>query len=128
MFNPNRFTLGLAVLALAPALSVADASAATVSAQDPPSVTVRYYDLSLNSSQGVTVLYQRIRGAAGQVCRSLEGREPLELQVARNDCFAHSVANAVRAVHYDALSAYHWQQIRQHRTHENDAPTSVASR
>ena len=127
MFNPNRFMLGLAVLTLPSALWAADAAAA-VSAKDPPSVTVRYYDLNLNSSQGVTGLYQRIRGAASEVCRSFEGREPLERQVTRNDCFTHAVANAVRAVHSDALSAYHWQQIRQHRTHESDTPTSVARR
>jgi UrcA family protein len=119
MFNQKRFMLGLAVLALPSVLWAADAAAA-VSAQDPLSVTVRYYDLKLNSSQGVT--------AASEVCRAFEGREPLERQVARNDCFTHAVANAVRAVHSDALSAYHWQQIRQHRTHERDMPTSVASR
>lgn len=127
MFNPNRFMLGLAVLALPSALWATDA-AATVSAQDPPSVTVRYYDLNLNSSQGVTGLYQRIRGAASEVCRSFEDREPLERQVTRNDCFTQAVANAVRAVHSDALSAYHRQQIRQRRTHESDTPTSVARR
>jgi UrcA family protein len=126
MFNPNRFMLGLAVLALPSALWVADAAAA-VSAQDPSSVTVRYHDFNLNSSEGITGLYQWIRGAAREVCRSFEGRE-LERQVQRNDCFAHAVANAVRAVHNDALSAYHWQQVRRHRTHESDAPTSVARR
>jgi UrcA family protein len=127
MFNPNRFVLGLAVLALPSALWAA-AAAAAVSAQEPPSVTVRYYDLNLSSSQGVTGLYQRIRGAASEVCRSFEGREPLERQMTRNDCFTHAVASAVRAVHSDALSAYHWQQIRQHRTHERDTPASLARR
>ena len=64
MLNPNRFILGLAVLALPPALWAADLAAA-VSTEGPPSVTVRYYDLSLNSSQGVTsLLPRRIRGAA----------------------------------------------------------------
>ena len=65
MFNQKRFMLGLAVLALPSVLWAADAAAA-VSAQDPLSVTVRYYDLKLNSSQGVTDLYQRIRGAASE--------------------------------------------------------------
>jgi UrcA family protein len=127
MFSPNRFMLGLVVLALAPGLWVADA-AAGVSAQDRPSVTVRYHDLNLSSSQGVTVLYQRIRGAASEVCQSFEGREPLERQLLLTDCFGQAVANAVRAVHSDALSAYHWQQIRQHRTHESDTPAVVARR
>ncbi len=125
MLNPNRFILGLAVLALSPALWAADLASA-VSTEGPPSVTVRYYDLSLNSSQGVAGLYQRIRGAASEVCQSLEGREPLELQAIRNDCFAQAVANAVRAVHSDALSAYYWQQIRPHRTHESDTPAVAA--
>ena len=127
MFNSNRFMLRLALLSLPLALWAADAAAA-VSAQDQPSVTVRYHDLNLNSSQGVAGLYQRIRGAASEVCRSFEGREPLERQVRRNDCFAHAVANAVHAVHSDALSAYHRQQIRQQRTHESDTPASVARR
>lgn len=127
MFNSNRFMLGLALLSLPLALWAADAAAA-VSAKDQPSVTVRYYDLNLSSSQGVAGLYQRIRGAASEVCRSFEGREPLERQLRRTDCFAHAVANAVHAVHSDALSAYHRQQIRQHRTHESDTPASVARR
>lgn len=125
MLYPNRFMLGLAVLALA--FWVSDA-AAGVSAQDPPFVTVQYHDLNLNNAQGVTVLYQRIRGAASEVCRSFEDREPLKLQLLRKDCVANAVANAVRTVHNDALSAYHWQQVRGHRTHEGDAPASVARR
>ena len=126
MLSANRFTLGLALLALAPPLW-SDAVAG-VPTQDPPSVTVRYHDLNLNSPQGVTVLYQRIRGAASEVCHSFEGREPLRRQLLQNDCFAGAVANAVRTVHNEALSAYHWQQVRGHRTHEGDVPTSVARR
>jgi UrcA family protein len=127
MFNSNQFMLGLALLALPLAPWAAEAAAAA-SAQDQPSVAVRFYDLNLNSSQGVAGLYQRIRGAASEVCGSFEGREPLERQVRRNDCFAHAVANAVHAVHSDALSAYYRQQIRQHRTHESDTRASVARR
>ena len=89
-------------------------------------MTVRYDDLNLKSSQGVAGLYQRIRGAASEVCQSFEGRAPLEVQAIRNECFAQAVASAVLAVHSDALSAYHWQQIRHHRTHESDAPAVAA--
>src|SRR5580698_5747682 len=103
MINSNRFILGLAVLTLSPALWAADLAAAA-STEGPPSTIVRYDDLNLNSSQGVAVLYQRIRGAASEVCHSFEGRQPLELQAIRNDCFAQAVANSVRAVHSDALS------------------------
>jgi UrcA family protein len=35
---------------------------------------VSYRDLNLDSEQGAKVLYGRIRGAAGSVCSSLEGR------------------------------------------------------
>jgi UrcA family protein len=115
------------VLVLPAALRVADASAA-VTAQDAASVTVGYYDLNLNNPQGVSSLYQRIRGAAREVCGSFEGREGLEQQVRLNGCLAEAVANAVRAVHNDALSAYHWRQVRPRKAHENDAPTSVATR
>jgi UrcA family protein len=127
MINPNRFILGLAVLVLPATLWAADLAAA-VSTEGPPSVTVRYDDLTLKSSPGVAGLYQRIRGAASEVCQSFEGREPLEWQAIRKDCFAQAVANAVRAVHSDALSAYHWQQVRQHRTHESDTPAVVVRR
>ena len=65
-----------------------------------------------------------------EVCQSLEGRKPLEVQAIQNDCLAQAVANAVRADHRGplVLSAYHWQQIRQHRTHGSDTPAVVARR
>jgi UrcA family protein len=119
----------VAVVALAGVTSLlrTEPAAAAVSAEDaPPSVTVRYHDLNLNSPEGVARLYGRIRVAAGEVCHSLESRE-LGREALWNDCYNHAVANAVKAVHNRTLSAYHWQRIRGWKHHEIETPTTVAS-
>ena len=108
-------------------LLLTELSAAAVSDDAEPSVTVRYHDLNLNSPEGIASLYGRIRGAAGQVCRPLENRE-LERKAAWNYCFNHAVADAVRAVNNRTLSAYHWQRIRGWKHRDIEAPTTVASR
>jgi UrcA family protein len=92
-----------------------------------PSITVRFHDLNLNNPEGIASLYGRIRGAADQVCRSLESRD-LMRKAQWQDCFSHAVADAVKAVHNAPLSAYHWQRIRGWKHHEMDTPTTVASR
>ena len=100
---------------------------AAVSGDSASSVTVRYHDLNLNSPEGIAALYGRIRGAANEVCRSLESRD-LTLNSLWSECFNHAVAGAVNAVHNRTLSAYHWQRIRDWKHREIEMPTTVASR
>ena len=102
-------------LLVMPALLFAESGmAATPVDEAPPSVTVRYHDLNLNSPEGVASLYRRIHAAAVNVCESAEGPQLVNRMfwTEWNFCINHAVANAVNAVHNEKLSAYHWQQIR----------------
>jgi UrcA family protein len=119
----------LALLAL-PALFVMEPVFAAVAAQTPPSLTVRYDDLNLNSTEGVTDLYKRIQVAATEVCRPAEGPQSVSRMhwTAWNSCFYHALADAVRTVHNDKLSAYHWQRIGSWAYQEPAAAPTIARR
>ena len=108
-------------------LLLTELSVAAVEDDAALSVTVRYHDLNLNSPEGVASLYGRIRFAAQQVCRTLESRD-LVRKSQSQDCFNHAVANAVKAVHSEPLSAYHWQRIRGWKHREIETRATVASR
>lgn len=84
-----------------------------------PSTTVRYRDLNLNSAEGIARLYERIRVAAADVCRTAAGLQPLnrELTSERDACIGHAVAHAVHVVHNEKLSALHWERIRGPKFH-----------
>ena len=96
------------------ALLFAQPGMAVTRLDEAPSVTVRYYDLNLNSPEGVASLYGRIHAAALDVCQSAEGPQLVNRVFWRewNECVSHAVASAVKAVHNDKLSAYHWERIR----------------
>jgi UrcA family protein len=113
-----------------PVLFMVDAAFAADAVEVPPSVTVRFSDLNLNSTEGVASLYKRIENAAAEVCRPVEGPQSVSRMqwTAWNRCFYHAIANAVQAVHDDKLSAYHWQRIRGWEYQEADAPATVARR
>src|SRR5580700_8324237 len=65
-----RFTTTMMIFALA--LGLQSAHAAPL--QDVPSVVVHFADLDLLRSEGATVLYQRLKGAAETVCAPLDDR------------------------------------------------------
>jgi UrcA family protein len=113
-----------------PALFMVESAFAAVAVEVPPSVTVRYDDLNLNSTEGVASLYQRIQNAATEVCRPVEGPQSVSrmLWTAWKQCFHHAIANAVQAVHNDKLNAYHWQHNRGWEYQEADAAATVARR
>jgi UrcA family protein len=129
MFKSHRIVVRLVALVALPALFTGESAiaAAPTATEGPLSVTVRYRDLNLNTPEGIAGLYHRLRGAAAEVCRPLEGRE-LARNALWNNCFNHAVANAVRTVHNKTLSAYYWQRIRGLRHLEIEAPTTVAAR
>ena len=109
----HRINLRAAALLVMPALFAHSAMAAP-RVDEAPSETVRYHDLNLNSPEGVAGLYRRIQGAAADVCQSVEGSAFVNrlFWTEWNDCVSHAVANAVKTVHNDNLSAYHWERIR----------------
>jgi len=92
------------------ALLFAQSGMAVPRVDEAPSVTVRYYDLNLNSPEDVASLYGRIRAAAIDVCKQSEGS--LRINRVYWECVAHAIANAVKDVHNEKLSAYHGERIR----------------
>ena len=85
--------------ALAASAIAGSAGAATVptAADAPPSKTVRYADLDLQTAQGVATLYHRLTIAAREVCPVAD---PAHLNYYRlsHECQQAAIARAVRAI------------------------------
>ena len=113
MNNPirSRFLSTIPVIA-ASLLSLAFAAhAGPASVNQPQDVlakTVTYGDLNLESEQGAKVLYARLRSAARQVCRPVEGIE-LSSQRAWSTCVDEAVSSAVIKVNRERVTALHNQ-------------------
>jgi UrcA family protein len=110
----HKINLRVIALLAMPALLIAESNVAVAGVDAAPSIAVRYHDLNLNSREGTAALYERIHAAAVDVCKSVEGPQPVPrvLWNEWNACINHAVANAVHAVHNENLSAYHWERIR----------------
>jgi UrcA family protein len=67
-------------------------------------VTVKYGDLNLSNPKGVATLYGRIKRAATVVCGP--PLSPL-FKRATEECKAEAIANAIREVNNDLLTAMH---------------------
>jgi UrcA family protein len=104
--------LAAGFIALSGAATVVPAQAAEP-AQSHTQI-VRYGDLNLDSEQGAEVLYTRIRGAARNVCSSLDGRNLTEKKRWQG-CFDKAVARAVVQVNKARVTALH-NQIVNHTT------------
>jgi UrcA family protein len=77
---------------------------------DPPSITVKFADLNLQTPAGVEALYKRIHSAAIQVCDSGVGRNLLILTSDRK-CAATAETQAIEKVHNAALSAFYQRKV-----------------
>jgi UrcA family protein len=86
--------------------------AADTSGSEPTKKTVTYGDLNLANPQGVEQLYQRVVGAARQVCDSLDGRS-LQEKEQFSTCVKQSIARAVATVDQPALTALHSTKVGQ---------------
>jgi len=82
------------------ALLMGNAQAQT--ARDAHKLTVKYGDLNLSTETGARTLYHRIRGAARFVCGE-EGHTLAEQRL-WNDCYTHTMDEAVTAVHSPMLT------------------------
>jgi UrcA family protein len=69
------------------------------------SIKVGYSDLDLNTQAGATTLYDRIRGAARQVC-GYEGQTFTDQALWRS-CFNGAISDAVATVNNPRLTALH---------------------
>ena len=74
-----------------------------------PTVHVSYAGLDLSTKTGAAILYQRIKGAAQQVCGSVDGRQLAQL--ARwNACYEKALADAVAQVNQPQVTALYRTQ------------------
>jgi len=130
MIAVHQMHLRVIALLVIPPLLIAEPAAAVTRADESPSITVRYQDLDLTGSEGIAKLYGRIRAAAVEVCQPAEVSRNLQLALLSewNTCVGHSIANAVKQVHNEKLSAYQWQRIRGWKNHPGDTPINVARR
>src|ERR1700724_2053983 len=94
MFAFYKINLRMVAPLMIPALLFAESGMAVTRVDEAPSVTVRYYDLNLNSPEGVASLYGRIHAAALDVCKQAEGPQLVNrvLWSQWNECVAHAVA------------------------------------
>jgi UrcA family protein len=97
----NKVVFGMIAGCLLGALSVGTASAAT--ADDVPTVVVKYDPQSLASEAGARALYQRLERVAQHVCPEASGRDLATLEVARR-CERQAVAHAVREINSPRLA------------------------
>jgi len=72
-------------------------------AADVPARVVTYKDLNLSSEAGAKALYERIHGAANQVCGSSEVRDLPGIR-AHEACVEKAVSDAVAAVNNQRLT------------------------
>src|SRR5258708_32187025 len=75
-----------------------------------PSVTVHFADLDLSHSQGVTVLYRRLKDAAETVCAAQNGRD-FGSQMRFKACWQAALSTAVTQAHQAPLTAYYAAQF-----------------
>lgn len=128
MFKPHRAiirVLAPAVVALLTMSLFANARAAD-DTEDARSITLQYLSRDLNTPQGVSILYRRIRAAATRVCVPFESRA-LDRKVLWDQCFNDAMANSVAAVHSETLSAYHGQYTRGWKQPRVEVPVSLAA-
>jgi UrcA family protein len=88
----------VAVAAMSAALLVSVVHAGEVQTR-----AVAYSDINLNTEAGVKVLYQRIHGAANQVCGDVEVRDLPSVR-AHQACIEKAVSDAVAAVNNQRLT------------------------
>jgi UrcA family protein len=129
MIESERPRNRLLIVGLFALLMVSPIEWVQAEAQDDaaPSVTLQFHSTDLNTPQGISVLYRRIRAAASTVCDRLDGAS-LEEKARWHKCFDKAVAEAVAHVNNESLSAYHWHQTRGRKRPWIESPTSLATR
>jgi UrcA family protein len=103
-FDVRCLVVAISAMACLALSSTAVHAADKSSDSEPMKRTVKYGDLNLADPQGVEHLYQRIVGAARQVCETQDGRS-LQAKAQSWSCTKLSIARAVAAVDLPALTA-----------------------
>lgn len=102
----TNFRRSLVLASAFAALTATTLSFAAAPGDDVPTVAVRYNDLNLATSAGVSALYQRIAHAARQVCPDPYTRD-LAMVAAAESCQAEAIARAVSEVNNKQLALVH---------------------
>jgi UrcA family protein len=105
-FKPGRAGVALLLLGGLAGVMAAGAAGAATSDNDPPSIVVKYSDLTLATDSGVNQLYRRITAAARQVCPDAPIRD-LGMRQQVQACRNQAVARAVRQIDNSRLAALH---------------------
>jgi UrcA family protein len=79
--------------------------------QDPPSKTVKFADLDIQTPEGAKTLYNRIRVAAREVCELSVGNDPI-LMGATRACIDTAIDGAVKKVNAPYLTALRFGNTR----------------
>lgn len=108
----HHFTTTMMICALG--LGLQSSHAATPPEKVPFRV-VRFADLDLSHSQGVAVLYRRLKGAAETVCGPRDDRA-LKQSMRLKACVQSAMATAVAKVDQPALTAYYEAQSGGHKS------------
>jgi len=89
----------------------------------PKSLTVQFADLDLSKSEGAATLFNRIKGAAKQVCSAHSGGATLRDKQRYTACIEFALSNAVARVDRPELTEY----VASGYSSEKKAPIKVAS-
>jgi UrcA family protein len=103
-FKPSRSGVALLLLGCLAGVMAAGVAGAATSALDPPSIVIKYSDLTLATDSGVHHLYGRILTAAKQVCpdaRFLDFHSVHLVDACRNQ----AVARAIRQIDNTRLTS-----------------------
>jgi UrcA family protein len=100
----NRSRLASVAVLVGSLLAGSLAVAPVVSAQETPSIVVKYSDLDLSTSDGARTLYKRITAAASMVCPYQDARE-LNFKAIGQSCREAAIEHAVRSIHNTELAA-----------------------
>lgn len=107
-FNTTRFSSSwLVTLAAFACVGLAAQDSAAAAAEEGNSVKVSYADLDLSSTAGATVLYGRIKRAAGVVCGTMPNRLELQRFSIWQQCYSGAISSAVSTVDSPRLTSIH---------------------
>ena len=99
MSHRNTSYLAAMATAVAAALLAGTAGASSFSASfdQPPSITIHYQDLDLNTTDGRTALYRRMSRAAQLVCPAADTFDLQALRISE-PCRSAAIQRAVRSI------------------------------
>jgi UrcA family protein len=89
----------------------------------PKSLTVQFADLDLSKDEGAAALFNRIKGAAKQVCSAQSSGMTLRDKQRHAACIEFALSNAVARVDRPELTEY----VISRNSTERKAPVKVAS-